>query len=84
MNGAIIVLGIIVAIVAAFFVALRIGFRVTPTGKPTPDEARAKLDGAEDSARKETDTKIEEVRNATPDEKIRRARALIERGMRGK
>lgn len=86
MKAMLIALAIVVAIAFGFFVIWTIGFKrmASDIGKPTPEEARVKIDKAEAKATAETDAAVEEVRNATLDENIDLGRDLSERGRTGR
>lgn len=82
---------IAIAIAAIVFVLIVGGFIVWITTwkpkitfGPPPEETRTKINAAEDKAKKETDAKVEEVRDATLEDNLDRARDLVRRGMHGK
>lgn len=86
MKAALIVLAVIVVIATAFFVIWTIGFKrmASDIGKPTPEEARVKIDRAEAKATAETQAEVEKVNNATTEETLRSARDYVRRGLHGK
>lgn len=65
---------------ALWLVGIRRAFEAA--GLPTPDSARVKIETADDKARKANNDHLEEVRNASHEDRLRDARARI-RGVRG-
>ncbi len=84
---ALVILLAVAALVTAVFAGVwLLGVRraFEAAGTPTPESARVKVETAEDKARAANEATLEEVRNATREEKLRAARARIQRGLRGK
>jgi hypothetical protein len=86
MKAALIALAVIVVIAVALFVVWTVGFKrmARDIGRPTPEEARVKIDKAEAKANAETQAEVKKVHDATIEETLRRAREYINRGMHGK
>lgn len=86
MKAALIALAVIVVIAVALFVVWTVGFKrmARDIGRPTPEEARVKIDKAEAQANAETQAEVKKVHDATIEETLRRARDLVARGLRGK
>lgn len=75
---------IVVLVIGAFIVWITTWRPRITIGQPTPEEARVKVDAAEEKARRETEEKVEEVRDEPLDKSMRRAGDLIRRGLHGK
>lgn len=86
MKSALIVLAVIVVVAFVVFAVWTVGFKriAKEIGRPTPEEARVKLERAEEKAAAETTTEVEKVNDASNDELLRRAREYINRGLHGK
>jgi hypothetical protein len=84
MKTALILFGVASVVVAIGVIALTSWRPRITVGKPTPEEARVKIDKAEAKANTETQAEVEKVNDASNDEILRRAREYINRGMHGK
>lgn len=84
MKPFLIALGVVVLAAVVVIAVWIFGLRrmVDVVGKPTPEEARVKVEKAEDKAKAATEKKVEEIRNAPLEDNLRRARDLIDRGLR--
>jgi hypothetical protein len=84
-KAAIIGIAILVGVVVLARVALWLWpTRITVSGVPTPEDARAKHDRAVEKSKQETERQLEEIRNGTTDDKLRRARARVRDGLQPK
>jgi len=79
--------GALLGVMSLFGIVWTIGLKRAAeavTGRPTPEDARVKVDAAMDKAAKETAERVGEVKHASPDDDAKWARDAIRDGLRDK